>query len=239
MSVGILSPPGTEIVQLDKNLQKLLREPHPSSRDPELIDMILETGGIYGIIASDEAQENFVDLVTSNGATPLDGNGELDSGGTRALLPGVKVAGKMDLGSGSATFSYQASTGEKITFTIEALDIEVLRCILRDVRGAVELEVVVTNEDGEAVVRLEAERDMLLELEVRPVEELLYRGVLWVGLESDKALRKDPKLEVDIVDSKKLSQQTVLSLSWLYKVLKRWRRTFWVRLYPTAVMNLR
>lgn len=101
-------------------------------RDPgvDLMAAILKTGGIFGTINSAAAQKNFVDLVIARGATEVDA-----PIGNVILVSGVAVADILQPGTDERTFSYLASAGERLNFTVTPKSSGTsLKAVLHDIR---------------------------------------------------------------------------------------------------------
>ncbi|KAH8679497.1 hypothetical protein BGZ61DRAFT_359255 [Ilyonectria robusta] len=89
--------------------------PPDSFHEPTLLQAILQTGGTYMSFDQAENIQPWLYLLLGNGITALDKT----SSTAQPLLSSITIA-KLS-GSGDVTFSYSASAGEKLVFTVTSL----------------------------------------------------------------------------------------------------------------------
>jgi hypothetical protein len=120
------------------------------------------------------------------GPTEQDDGG---SGSGMALLPGLTVFIPA-ASSYPSIFTYAARAGDRLSFSLHALDTEYLNSALRDVRSAVELDAEETTDSrGRVVISLDAVVDLELELIVHAKDSGLFSVTLegsgWRGIDED------------------------------------------------------
>ncbi|KAH6690606.1 hypothetical protein F5X68DRAFT_260012 [Plectosphaerella plurivora] len=90
-------------------------KPPSTSNALEVKEAILQTGGTYSTFQEAESIQPWLYLLLSNGLTAGDSNASKE----QPLLSGITVA-KIS-GTDAVSFSYAASQGEKLVFTVESL----------------------------------------------------------------------------------------------------------------------
>ncbi|KAK1831290.1 Opticin [Podospora conica] len=85
-----------------------------------VVAAVLKTGGVFAFVSSQvaSATENFANLVMSRGLTPADDANDAE---TVTLSPGLTVAGLLSPHHDVRYFSYSATAGEALNFTIRDL----------------------------------------------------------------------------------------------------------------------
>lgn len=156
--------------------------PQPPSSASDLLTAILDTGGIYSTITSDQAQEAFVNLVISHGLTGLD-NASGSADGPTALFAGLAIASNVSSTSSPKVFTYSAQGGgEKLNFTIDALSGQTLDVKLRDTKSAKDVDTTTTDQSGHAELLYTASQAQELALEVSTTN--VTTGLFTVGFNS-------------------------------------------------------
>lgn len=131
---------------------------------PDLVQAILESGGVFSTIDSAEAQEAFVALVGSRGVTALDDpNGAADGG---SITAGLSVTGLAGPGPDRDTYPFRTTPGRLLTITTQTLSGGPVRLEAHDVARARRLARVGTGGDGTATLRGRFRSARLLDLEV-------------------------------------------------------------------------
>jgi len=157
VSFGFLSPTGS------------------SPSYPEVLNAILNTGGIFRTIDSDAAQQAFISTVLANGLTKGDGGSDVSS----TLISGLSIAASTNA-NGPNTFTYGGTAGETINITITALENQDLDGSIRDASGA-ELTKGSTDSSGSAELTLAIAADGPLSVLVTATSG---SGLFTIGLNS-------------------------------------------------------
>ncbi|KAL9609116.1 MAG: hypothetical protein Q9167_006094 [Letrouitia subvulpina] len=156
--------------------------PQPPSDASDLLSAILDTGGIYSTITSDQAQEAFVNLVVSHGLTGVD-NASGSAGGPTVLYAGLAIAGNVSSKSSPKVFTYSAQGGgEKLNFTVDALSGQTLDVKLRDKKSAKDIDTTTTDQSGHAELLYTASQAQELSLEISTTNAT--SGLFTVGFNS-------------------------------------------------------
>ncbi len=156
VSFGFLAPPATAASTARAHAQV--------APPPDLVQAILESGGVFSTIDSAEAQDAFVALVGSRGVTALDDpNGARDGG---SITAGVGVTGLAGPGPDRDTYPFRATPGRLLTITARTLAGGPVGLEAHDVAAGRRLARVRTGGDGQATLRGRFRSARLLDLEV-------------------------------------------------------------------------
>ncbi|KAI9893850.1 MAG: hypothetical protein M1814_005403 [Vezdaea aestivalis] len=129
-----------------------------------LLNAIMSTGGVYSTITTAAAQQAFVNQVISRGLTNNDAGT-----GPAVLFPGLATAGQVSSAS-PKTFTYSATAGEKLDFTVTALGGKSLDVVLRDTKASSDISTAKTDAKGVALIKYEAKTAIDLGLVVSTVD---------------------------------------------------------------------
>jgi hypothetical protein len=158
VSFGFLAPPSSAASASTARAQAQAAPP------PDLVQAILESGGVFSTIDSAEAQEAFVELVGSRGVTALDDpNGAGDGG---SIAPGVGVTGLAGPGPDRDPYAFRSTPGRLLTVTARTLSGGPVAVEAHDVAAGRRLARQRTGGDGQAVLRGRFRSARLLDLEV-------------------------------------------------------------------------
>lgn len=159
VSFGFLAPPANPVSSQ--------RAPAHQSRPAppaDLVGAVITSGGVFSTIDSAAAQEAFVTLVGSRGATNLDDSNGADDGGP--LAQGVSATGIASPPSDTDTFSFPATRGRILTLEVRTLAGQALAVSQRDVGGGTVLARTRTKADGTGGIRTRLRRSRLVEIDV-------------------------------------------------------------------------
>jgi hypothetical protein len=159
VSFGFLAPPATP-VSSERSSAHQSRSAPPA----DLVGAVIASGGVFSTIDSAAAQEAFVTLVGSRGATNLDDPNGADDGGP--LAQGVSATGLASPPADTDTFSFQATRGRLLNLEVRTLAGQALAVSQRDVGGGTVLARTRTKADGTAGVRTRLRRSRLVEIDV-------------------------------------------------------------------------
>jgi len=146
VNFGFLNPSGTSSSQL-LSLKTLLTA-------------IIQTGGIYSTINSAETQQNFANLIFQHGLTAQDNN---NPNGATTLLPGLSVIRTISKDK-PVELVYSALAGEKLNFTVQALESQPLNCTLKD--GGKTAQSQNSDRRGQAILTFESSKNAVLKLQI-------------------------------------------------------------------------
>jgi Mg-chelatase subunit ChlD len=174
VSVGFLDP--ASLVTLKRDIVR-------RASSPDLLLAILKTGGIYSTIASAEAQENFVTLVSAHGLVDIDSAGSSvggSAGVSTVLWPGLTVAEMIS--SDSRRFLYSPKAGEKLNLTVTPISPFLsLQATLHDITGSFNISTTAVNHTA-VTFHYEGLAEVELELNIVPMTGNMTEGVFTVGL---------------------------------------------------------
>ncbi|MBJ7456510.1 MAG: VWA domain-containing protein [Thermoleophilia bacterium] len=159
ISFGFLAPPATPVSSERSSAHQ--SRPAPPA---DLVGAVIASGGVFSTIDSAAAQEAFVTLVGSRGATNLDDPNGADDGGP--LAQGVSATGLASPPADTDTFSFQATRGRLLNLEVRTLAGQALAVSQRDVGGGTVLARTRTKADGTAGVRTRLRRSRLVEIDV-------------------------------------------------------------------------
>ncbi|PSN67720.1 hypothetical protein BS50DRAFT_347821 [Corynespora cassiicola Philippines] len=128
ISAGFLSPVDVPIPP-KRSLSK-------RAIDSAIISAILQTGGTFGVISSDTAQQNFISLIAARGITDIDA-----PVGSTVLFSGVTVNELVGPNKPTHRFLYSTSASENISFTLNYVTYsdQSIRAVLRDVHENIDV----------------------------------------------------------------------------------------------------
>ncbi|MDQ3740449.1 MAG: VWA domain-containing protein, partial [Actinomycetota bacterium] len=128
VNFGFLSPPPEPVTRArPRQAQEQGFRPQP-----ELVEAIAATGGVYSVIGSAEAQRSFVDLVERSGATNIEDPNGAESGGPLAL--GASSAGVLRGVGDIVVHDYATRPWRPVTVTVRGLSGQTIDVRVRDVR---------------------------------------------------------------------------------------------------------
>ena len=153
--------------------------PDESNQNPEIVNAIVESGGIYATVNQATAQQTFIAAALANGLTGIDATG---GNGSSTLLSGLATA-KFLSQTGSNTFAYGAKAGETVNVTVTAIDDLALSVTLRDVKASTDIGSNTTNSSGIAFLEYTAQTSTDLEVVVSATNGSAS-GIFSVGLKS-------------------------------------------------------
>ncbi|KAF1960389.1 hypothetical protein CC80DRAFT_590645 [Byssothecium circinans] len=174
VNYGFLTTPTNPVTK--RSLAK--RDP-----DPNVVAAILSTGGTFAIIQSAKAQKNFIDLVVARGATDIDG--VVDS---TLLTSGVTVTEHITSNKTSHQFTYSASSGEAMNFTLAVVTTgQTVFGVLRDIRENVDVATLNATSRSPSTIRFAATKKTELELIVSSPSANLTEIIFSVGMDTNMA----------------------------------------------------
>ncbi|XTI87463.1 hypothetical protein V2W45_1237811, partial [Cenococcum geophilum] len=173
VNYGFLSPPAFPVAR-KRSLVK--RDPNP-----DVVAAILSTGGTFGVIESAKAQKNFIHLVIARGATEIDA-----PVGSTILASGVTVTENVTPEKHSHDFTYSASAGEHMNFTLTIVSgSEGLNAVLRNVRENVDIKTMSATAGSPSTIAFDALASTELELIVSTSGNATSEVIFSVGMDTD------------------------------------------------------
>lgn len=159
VSFGFLAPPANPVTSARASAHQ-----SPPAPPADLVGAVIASGGVFSTIDGAAAQEAFVTLVGTRGATNLDDSNGADDGGP--LAQGVSATGIASPPADTDTFSFEATRGRLLTLEVRTLAGQALAVSQRDVGGGTVLARTRTKTDGTAAVLSRLRRSRLVEIDV-------------------------------------------------------------------------
>jgi hypothetical protein len=174
-SWGFLSPPVNPIPRRLARGLVARQLDDPVIPEISLLEAILNTGGVFGVIDSPEAQESFIELIIARGVTNIDNPGSNIGG---PLSQGVTI---YSLAAGEAdVYTYRATSGQDLTFEIQSITGLELKAVL--LAGSGEVANVLTDGEGKITIPYKPPSDVDLKLTVSGADGGDLTGVYSVKL---------------------------------------------------------
>ncbi|MGE0025607.1 MAG: VWA domain-containing protein [Thermoleophilia bacterium] len=158
VSLGFLAPPANPVQNARASHQT---RPAPPA---DLVGAIVASGGVFSTIDTAAAQEAFVTLVGTRGATNLDDPDGPDDGGP--LASGVGATGVASPPADTDTFSFPATRGRILSLEVRTLTGQPLTVRQRDVGRGTVMARTRTRADGTAGILTRLRRSRLVEIDV-------------------------------------------------------------------------
>ncbi|KAF2010729.1 hypothetical protein BU24DRAFT_426940 [Aaosphaeria arxii CBS 175.79] len=191
--LGLLPPSPLPLpsIEISNDLLQLSK-----SKEEELINAVLDTGGTYSILHSLHTIPRFLDHVVSRGLTHYDNAGDTAT----LLLSGQSISDYVTPESEPRRYSFDAGAVDNVIIAVAPLTPRLsLKVAVRHVRRNMVVKDLIIGLEGNATFRAELgiddipRTDAWFELEVAHVkgERLVGSGLFEVSIETEKAAKED------------------------------------------------